>query len=103
MASDSPGGRGVLTYRLNRLAFQHRGGILGNGLSWIVRTMGESMVVHGKFGEDCPVCGAPIQKIVAGGRETNYCPGCQTNGRILANRSLSRLLKDDWPKTLDEL
>lgn len=61
------------------------------------------MAVHGKFGEDCPVCGAPIQRIVAGGRETNYCPGCQTKGRILADRSLSRLLKDDWPRTLDEL
>lgn len=61
------------------------------------------MAVHGKFGEDCPVCGAPIQRIVAGGRETNYCPGCQTEGRILADRSLSRLLKDDWPRTLEEL
>jgi len=61
------------------------------------------MAVHGKFGEDCPVCGAPIQRIVAGGRETNYCPGCQTGGRILADRSLSRLLKDDWPRTLDDL
>jgi formamidopyrimidine-DNA glycosylase len=62
-----------------------------------------AMAVHGKFGEDCKVCGAPIQRIVASKRETNYCPGCQTEGRILADRSLSRLLKDDWPKTLDEL
>jgi formamidopyrimidine-DNA glycosylase len=61
------------------------------------------MAVHGKFGEECPVCGAPIQRIVAGGRETNYCPGCQTDGRILADRSLSRLLKDDWPRTIDGL
>jgi formamidopyrimidine-DNA glycosylase len=61
------------------------------------------MAVHGKFGEECPVCGAPIQRIVAGGRETNYCPGCQTGGRILADRSLSRLLKDDWPRTIDDL
>ena len=61
------------------------------------------MAVHGKYGEACPVCEAPIQRIVAGGRETNYCPGCQTNGRILADRSLSRLLKDDWPKHIDEL
>lgn len=61
------------------------------------------MAVHGKFGEACPVCGAPIQRIVAAKRETNYCPGCQTKGRILADRSLSRLLKDDWPKTLEEL
>lgn len=61
------------------------------------------MAVHGRFGERCPVCGAPIQRIVHGGRETNYCPGCQTGGRILADRSLSRILKDDWPKTLEEL
>jgi formamidopyrimidine-DNA glycosylase len=61
------------------------------------------MAVHGKFGEPCPKCGAPIQKIVTGGRETNYCPGCQTGGRILADRALSKLLKDDWPKTLEEL
>lgn len=61
------------------------------------------MKVHGKFGEECQVCEAPIQRIVAGGRETNYCPGCQTNGRILADRSLSKLLKDDWPRHLDEL
>lgn len=61
------------------------------------------MAVHGKFGEACRVCGAPIQRIVHGGRETNYCPGCQTGGRILADRSLSRILKDDWPKTLEEL
>ena len=61
------------------------------------------MAVHGKFGEPCPVCGAPIQRIVYASRETNYCPGCQTDGKILADRSLSRLLKDDWPATLDEL
>jgi formamidopyrimidine-DNA glycosylase len=61
------------------------------------------MAVHGKYGENCSVCGSPIQRIVAGKRETNYCPGCQTGGRILADRSLSRLLKDDWPRTLDEL
>jgi len=61
------------------------------------------MAVHGKFGEPCPVCGAPVQRIVASNRETNYCPGCQTDGRILADRSLSKLLKDDWPRTLEEL
>lgn len=75
----------------------------GDGFPTNVTAFHADMAVHGKFGEDCPVCGAPIQRIVAGGRETNYCPGCQTNGRILADRSLSRLLKDDWPKTLDEL
>lgn len=61
------------------------------------------MAVHGKFGQACPVCGSPIQRIVYASRETNYCPGCQTGGKILADRSLSRLLKDDWPKTLEEL
>ncbi len=61
------------------------------------------MSVHGKYGEKCRVCKAPIQRIVSGGRETNYCPGCQTDGRILADRALSRLLKDDWPKTINEL
>ncbi len=75
----------------------------GDGFPTKVTAFHPDMAVHGKFGEACPVCEAPIQKIVAGGRETNYCPGCQTDGRILADRSLSRLLKDDWPKTLDEL
>ncbi len=61
------------------------------------------MAVHGKYGEPCPVCGTTVQRIVYSSRETNYCPGCQTDGRILADRSLSRLLKDDWPKTIEEL
>ncbi len=61
------------------------------------------MAVHGRFGKPCPVCGAPIQRIRYSENETNYCPGCQTGGRILADRSLSRLLHDDWPRHLDEL
>ena len=61
------------------------------------------MAVHGRFGKPCPVCGAPVQRIRYAENETNYCPGCQTGGRILADRSLSRLLKDDWPRTIDEL
>jgi formamidopyrimidine-DNA glycosylase len=61
------------------------------------------MAVHGRFGKPCPVCSAPVQRIRYAENETNYCPGCQTGGRILADRSLSRLLKDDWPRTLDEL
>jgi formamidopyrimidine-DNA glycosylase len=61
------------------------------------------MAVHGKFGQPCPVCGAPVQRIRYADNETNYCPGCQTGGQILADRSLSRLLKDDWPRHLDEL
>lgn len=61
------------------------------------------MAVHGRFGKPCPVCAAPVQRIRYADNETNYCPVCQTGGRILADRSLSRLLKDDWPRTLDEL
>ena len=59
--------------------------------------------VHGKYGKACPICGAPVQRIVYAENECNYCPGCQTGGRILADRSLSRLLRSDWPRTLDEL
>jgi formamidopyrimidine-DNA glycosylase len=61
------------------------------------------MAVHGRYGKLCPVCAAPVQRIRYADNETNYCPGCQTKGRILADRSLSRLLKDDWPRNLDEL
>lgn len=75
----------------------------GDGFPTKVTAFHPDMSVHGKYGEACPVCESPIQRIVAGGRETNYCPGCQTGGRILADRGLSRLLKDDWPKHLDEL
>lgn len=59
--------------------------------------------VHGKFGQPCPDCASPVQRIRYADRETNYCPACQTGGRVLADRSLSRLLKDDWPRTLEEL
>lgn len=61
------------------------------------------MAVHGKYGEPCPRCGAPVQRIVYADNETNYCPTCQTGGKVLADRSLSRLLGDDWPRTLEEL
>ena len=63
----------------------------------------EGMAVHGRYGEPCPVCGAPVQRIVYAENETNYCARCQTGGKLLADRSLSRLLKDSWPKTLEEL
>jgi formamidopyrimidine-DNA glycosylase len=59
--------------------------------------------VHGRFGEPCPVCGQPIQHVVYAENETNYCAQCQNEGRLLADRSLSRLLKDDWPRTLEEM
>ena len=61
------------------------------------------MAVHGKYREPCPVCSAPIQRIIRQQNEINYCPGCQTDGRILKDRVLSQLLKDDWPRSLDEL
>jgi formamidopyrimidine-DNA glycosylase len=61
------------------------------------------MAVHGRFGQPCPVCGTAVQRIRYADNETNYCPRCQTAGRVLADRSLSRLLKDDWPRTIEEL
>jgi len=63
----------------------------------------EEMAVHGKFGKPCPVCGTPVQRIRYADNETNYCPRCQTDGKLLADRALSRLLKQDWPKSIDEL
>lgn len=59
--------------------------------------------VHGKFGEPCPVCDTPVQRIVYAENEVNYCPRCQTDGKLLADRSLSRLLHEDWPRTIEEL
>jgi formamidopyrimidine-DNA glycosylase len=61
------------------------------------------MAVHGRFGQPCPDCGAPVQRIVRADNETNYCARCQTGGRLLADRALSRLLKESWPKNIDEL
>jgi formamidopyrimidine-DNA glycosylase len=61
------------------------------------------MAVHGRFGRPCPACGTAVQRIVHGEHEVSYCPGCQTEGRLLADRALSKLLRDDWPKTVDEL
>jgi formamidopyrimidine-DNA glycosylase len=63
----------------------------------------EGMAVHGRFGKPCPVCGTPVQRIVYATNEANYCPRCQTGGRLLSDRALSRLLKDDWPRTLEQL
>jgi formamidopyrimidine-DNA glycosylase len=63
----------------------------------------EGMSVHGRYGQPCPVCGAPVQRIVFAENETNYCARCQTGGKLLADRALSRLLREDWPKTLEEL
>jgi formamidopyrimidine-DNA glycosylase len=63
----------------------------------------EQMTVHGKYGQPCPVCGAPVQRIVYARNEANYCARCQTGGKLLSDRSLSRLLREDWPRTLEEL
>ncbi len=63
----------------------------------------EEMAVHGQFGKPCPVCGTPVQRIRYADNETNYCPRCQTEGKLLADRALSRLLKQDWPRSIDEL
>jgi len=63
----------------------------------------KEMAVHGKFGKPCPVCGTSVQRIRYAENETNYCPRCQTGGKLLADRALSRLLKSDWPKSIEEL
>jgi formamidopyrimidine-DNA glycosylase len=63
----------------------------------------EGMAVHGRFGQACPVCGSSVQRIVYARNEANYCSRCQTGGRLLSDRALSRLLKDDWPRSLEEL
>lgn len=62
-----------------------------------------AMAAHGKYGEACPRCGTPIQRIVYATRETNYCPGCQTGGKLLADRAISKLLRQDWPRSVEEL
>jgi len=62
----------------------------------------EGMAVHGRYGQPCPVCGSPVQRVVYADNEANYCASCQTGGRLFADRSLSRLLRDDWRRTLEE-
>ena len=76
---------------------------IGDGFPDKVTAFRPEMAVHGKYGHPCPVCGTKVQRIVYADNEANYCPTCQTEGRLLADRSLSRLLKEDWPKTLEEL
>ena len=75
----------------------------GDGFPEGVTAFREGMVVHGRYRQPCPRCGAPVQRIRYASNETNYCAPCQTGGRLLADRSLSRLLRDDWPRTLEEL
>ena len=76
---------------------------VGDGFPEKVTAFRQGMAVHGRYRQPCPVCGAPVQRIVHADNETNYCPVCQTGGKLLADRSLSRLLKEDWPRTLEEL
>ena len=76
---------------------------VGDGFPETVTAFREGMAVHGRYGQPCPVCGSPVQRIRYADNETNYCARCQTGGRLLADRSLSRLLKKDWPRSLDEL
>jgi formamidopyrimidine-DNA glycosylase len=75
----------------------------GPGFPEGVTAFRPGMAVHGRYRAPCPQCGTPVQRIRYADNETNYCPRCQTEGRVLADRALSRLLKDDWPKTADEL
>ena len=75
----------------------------GDGFPENVTAFREGMAVHGRFREPCPICGTPVQRIRYADNETNYCPACQTGGRLLADRALSRLLKEDWPRSLEEM
>jgi formamidopyrimidine-DNA glycosylase len=63
----------------------------------------EGMAVHGRYGQPCPDCGSPVQRIRYADNETNYCARCQTGGRLLADRAMSRLLRQDWPRSIDEV
>lgn len=76
---------------------------IGEGFPETVTAFREEMKVHGRYGQPCPDCGTPVQRIRYADNETNYCARCQTEGRLLADRSLSRLLKGDWPRSIDEL
>jgi formamidopyrimidine-DNA glycosylase len=76
---------------------------VGDGFPEKVTAFRPDMAVHGRFGQRCPVCGTAVRRIVYAENETNYCPRCQTGGKVLADRSLSRLLKDDWPRSIEEL
>ncbi len=90
--------RHVLTAWTERLRKQTRGRFPDK-----VTAFQSEMAVHGKYGQPCPVCGAPVQRIRRADNEVNYCATCQTEGKLLADRSLSRLLHEDWPETLEEL
>jgi formamidopyrimidine-DNA glycosylase len=90
--------REVLTMWIDRLRAESR-----DQFPEKVTAFRKDMAVHGRYGQPCPVCGSPVQRIVYARNEANYCSRCQTEGRLLSDRALSRLLKDDWPKTLEQL
>lgn len=90
--------RDVMTEWIERLDSERRGGFPEK-----VTAFRPEMAVHGKFGQPCPVCQTPVQRIRYADNETNYCARCQTGGRLLADRAMSRLLKQDWPRSIDEL
>jgi formamidopyrimidine-DNA glycosylase len=90
--------RATLTEWIDRLRAE-----AGSAFPEGVTAFRADMAVHGRYGKPCPVCGSPVQRIVRADNETNYCARCQTGGRLLADRALSRLLKKDWPRTLEEL
>ena len=90
--------RSTLTKWIERLRQE-----AGDAFPEKVTAFREGMAVHGRYREPCPDCGGPVQRIVYAANEANYCPNCQTGGRLLADRALSRLLREDWPRTLDEL
>jgi Formamidopyrimidine-DNA glycosylase len=75
----------------------------GAGFPEKVTAFRPEMAVHGRYRQPCPVCGAPVQRILYAANETNYCARCQTGGKLLADRALSQLMKKDWPKSLEEL
>jgi formamidopyrimidine-DNA glycosylase len=76
---------------------------VGEGFPEKVTAFRDGMAVHGRYRQPCPVCGSPVQRIVYAENETNYCARCQTGGKLLADRALSRLLREDWPKSIDEV
>jgi formamidopyrimidine-DNA glycosylase len=90
--------RTTLTVWIDRLQAE-----TGEGFPEKVTAFRPQMAVHGRYGKPCPDCGSPVQRVVYAANEANYCATCQTGGRLLADRSLSRLLREDWPRTLDEL
>jgi formamidopyrimidine-DNA glycosylase len=90
--------RGVLVHWIDLLRRQ-----VGDGFPAKVTAFHDEMAVHGRYGKPCPVCGSPVQRIVYAQNEANYCATCQTGGRLLKDRALSRLLREDWPRSLEEM